>query len=76
VITAPGYFVWSPTRRLPQCRHDTYEQAVAEAQRLAAANPGEGFFTCGAFERFKRPKPDADREKVQLPIQVDDWIPF
>jgi len=76
MIAAPGFFVWNPARGRPQFQHATYDAAVAEAKRLAGECPGEEFFVLGAFERFKRPRPDADRERVALPIDLDDWIPF
>lgn len=38
-----GFLVWNPQANYPRVVHDTFERAEAEAERLAACNPGERF---------------------------------
>lgn len=38
-----GFLVWNPSRSLPTRVHPTIERALAEAERLTQANPGERF---------------------------------
>lgn len=40
---APFWFVWNPNGRNPQAKHQTENQAIQEAERLAKHNPGETF---------------------------------
>lgn len=41
----PFWLVWSPTGKTsPSKRHDLKEEAAAEAERLARANPGAEFY--------------------------------
>lgn len=41
---APFWMVWNPDGRQPRFRHDNQQLAVAEAERLARANPGQEFY--------------------------------
>jgi hypothetical protein len=45
------FFVWTKTGRRPRFSHDTREQAVAEAERLAAATPGKKFIVQQFLEK-------------------------
>lgn len=46
---APFWLVWSPSGlRPPKFRHRSSEEAAAEAERLANANPGREFVVLGA----------------------------
>lgn len=43
------WLVWSPTGSAPpKYRHRTPEAAIAEAERLAIANPGKEFIVLGS----------------------------
>ena len=39
-----GFLVWNPTAGLPTVTHDTLDRALAEAERLTKANPGQRFY--------------------------------
>jgi len=43
LMSAVGFLVWNPSRSVPTRVHDTIERALAEAERLTQANPGERF---------------------------------
>jgi hypothetical protein len=45
------FFVWHKGGHRPFYAHDTHEQAVAEAERLAAANPGKKFIVQQFLEK-------------------------
>lgn len=53
---AAFHVVWGQGRRGPRYRHGTREQAMAEAQRLAALDPGRRFdvFACVPAGSVKR----------------------
>jgi len=38
------YVVWNPAHGLPRVRHEYETDAIAEAERLAGANPGQTFY--------------------------------
>ncbi len=44
------WMVWCPEGRAPTVKHDSYERAVSEAERLARANPGREFFVLQATD--------------------------
>lgn len=76
------WMVWNPdSSRPPTFQHTSAPSAANEAERLAAANPGQSFYVLHAIEMrrtadapveamnlLKRPEPD--------PIKFDDGIPF
>lgn len=76
MIEQPGFFVWNPLGRIPCFKHETYHSALVEAERLARANPGHDFFVLGALERIKIPLPGTERERVRLPFDGIDELPF
>lgn len=43
------YLVWNPARGMPTITHYTESSAIAEAERLAKANPGERFLVMSAI---------------------------
>lgn len=52
----PFWLVWRRGGRSPVCEHANYPTARAEAERLAAANPGGAFYVLapaarGGFDR-------------------------
>ncbi len=64
------YLVWNPNGTNPRFRHSTRTGALTEAQRLAAAQPGQDFYVLHAVSvsRVKDPV-----ETVSL---TDDGLPF
>lgn len=45
------YFVWHKNGRKPRVAHDTHEQALVEARRLASENPGKKFIVQQFLEK-------------------------
>lgn len=45
------FVVWQPESGNPQCRHRTYEQAKAEAERLAESSPRREFYVLQAVSK-------------------------
>ncbi len=43
------WMVWCPERSQPRYRHATERGAIAEAERLANANPGQKFYVLAAI---------------------------
>lgn len=67
----PFWIVWNPERGLPRCRHSTFEDAMAEAKRLARTRCGEEFIVLLSRAAVC----------VRDPVEVvaydnDDGIPF
>lgn len=60
--------VWCPEGRAPTVKHDTFQRAVNEAERLARANPGKQFYVLQAVEL----REVNDMRRVRL----CDGIPF
>jgi hypothetical protein len=52
-------FVWTKKGRIPRKVHHTPALAEAEAQRLAAENPGQKFIVLRAYTAFLEPKAEA-----------------
>lgn len=42
-MTFEGYYVWNPNSNKPRFRHDSFDAAVRESERLARDFPGESF---------------------------------
>jgi hypothetical protein len=49
------FLVWNPGGDAPRVCHAHESDACAEAQRLAAANPGDCFYVLKAMQRFEKP---------------------
>ena len=45
------YMLWTKTGHRPRHTHDTREDALTEAARLAAANPGKKFIVLHAVQK-------------------------
>lgn len=45
---APFFVVWNPEHGLPRFRHATYQDALAEAKRLAGITKGARFYVLTA----------------------------
>lgn len=52
-----GFWVWNPDRNQPEARHMLGWDAVKEAERLAAANPGQQFIVLKAIGAARVKKP-------------------
>lgn len=77
MIKQPGYFIWNPKARFPQCCHATYRLALAEAERLARANPGHDFFIMAASDVIRVEPSPVSRLTPQPPaLEFADDIPF
>ena len=63
-----GYFVWNPAQNAPRCQHQNKNDAVKEAERLAALNPNQRFIVLRAIgsaikeapSLFRATTPDCD----------------
>jgi len=66
---SPFFLVWNPNNQSPpRHRHDTLEDATAEARRLAELNAGQEFIVLAAVRSAKRSDP--------VTITNFDDIPF
>ena len=65
------FIVWNPQGMNPTVRHETWDRAATEAQRLALANPGQEFFVMQAHRRVTTPRPVEIED-----FDVDLEIPF
>ena len=64
-----GFFVvWNPQHGSPQYKHDSAEDAKAEAKRLAAANPEQEFYVLGAIGKARCVSPVEWTEADELPF--------
>lgn len=65
------FIVWSPEGKTPpRIRHETREDATAEAERLARSNPGDFFYVLESLTESRAPVPT----NITSPV---DWsIPF
>jgi hypothetical protein len=50
-----GWFVWQKNGRRPNYKHDTYESAATEAQRLAKEHVGKKFIVLQMVAKFHEP---------------------
>lgn len=67
------FIVWCPAGHYPpSVRHETLEDASAEAARLAGNNPGKEFFVLAARRRVMVPPAVI----VEDFADYDDGIPF
>lgn len=69
------WMVWRENGSAPTCRHFTKQIALAEAERLAALNPGEVFFVLKATAGVVSQSPKVERVKLER-LESDDDIPF
>jgi len=68
---APFYIVWNPEGpHAPKFRHESFEAARAEAERLALAHPGDEFFVMESHSRSTTTRP------VETVYYDTDGIPF
>jgi hypothetical protein len=64
------WMVYSPNGNPPKFKHDDSDAAEAEANRLAAANPGETFVVLEAMNEFKTAAPQVERVRLEEAPQV------
>lgn len=76
--TPPGFMVWQPSGGLPTMSHDTYDQAKAEAKRLARARPGLPFYVMAPVVvcEIEDPLKVEAVNLAQAKFDLDDEIPF
>lgn len=65
------YMVWNEGNRAPVCKHETYELAKTEAERLCLANTGN-FYVLQAVSVSRR----VEVETEALERSLDEQIPF
>lgn len=66
---ATFWMVWNPEGHAPTHRHATLERAVAEAERLARANPGQAFVVLSSVcARVSG--------ELRIDLQYDEGVPF
>lgn len=68
-LQQPFWMVYGMGQGAPTVRHDTSESAVAEARRLARANPGITFIVLASVRGYRTADPIVE-------IEFDDGIPF
>lgn len=62
------YVVWNPAAGNPRYQHDDEERALAEAERLAGANPGQRFYVMQAVSVSTHKTVATTRLSHQLPF--------
>lgn len=62
------WLVWNPAARNPNFRHKSYEEAEAEASRLASVAPSEEFFVLQAMAHVKRHAPVTVTKLDEIPF--------
>lgn len=72
------YIVWNPERTTPpRYRHDSLLSAIAEAKRLADANPGQSFIVLASMGEAKKVSASWTRHSGATPAEIEtDDIPF
>ena len=66
------FVVWSPTGlKPPSIRHDTFQSAHIEAERLAKSMPGAEFFVLKAVSRTA-----AVGVRTDLLLETEPGVPF
>lgn len=63
------FLVWNPRTSQTRYRHETYQAAKDEAERLARLNNGESFYVLQAVSCSMKPVETITR-------RLDDGIPF
>jgi hypothetical protein len=66
------WMVWCPSRNPPVYKHESENNAIHEAERLAKANPGEQFFVLEAVAL----RVVDNMQRVDLRKEMGDGIPF
>lgn len=72
-MTFPFFTVWNPTTGYTKYRHDDYDAAKQEAERLAGLHKGMEFYVLGAMARSI--KKDIDTQEF-VKRKLDAEIPF
>lgn len=62
------YVVWNPDAGLPRVRHPSEHKAIAEAERLAAANPGQRFYVLAATHMSEHRTVTTTRLEFEMPF--------
>lgn len=65
------FLVWNPDRGYPTTCHLSFDSAVREAERLAAANPGQSFFVMAPAGECRVEKPTVFRTNPNF-----QYVPF
>ena len=65
------WMVWCPDKSQPRYRHDTERGAIAEAERLANAHPGERFYVLAAIAA----REVNNMHRIEL-LDPDSELPF
>lgn len=68
----PGFYVWNPQAGPPRVRHDDALSAKAEANRLAARNPGQTFIVLATVGASCLPAP----KPQWLDLLPETEVPF
>jgi hypothetical protein len=69
--TEKFWVVWQPESGAPTYRHDTYERALKEAERLAETVPGREFFVMEAMSVSRKVS------VITTPLtRLEDDLPF
>lgn len=55
-----GWFVWNKDGHRPRYKHDSYESAAEEAQRLAREAPGKKYIVLQMVAKFSEPLEGAE----------------
>lgn len=72
----PFYLVWNPAGRSPYFQHMAVDQAVTEAKRLAATNPGHEFYVVKAIGLAQKVEVNYTPAKGARESGDDPEIPF
>ena len=74
-MTNSFFVVWQPEHGSPTFRHENFDLAIKEAERLSNQNPGMEFHVLRSMGHYRKPKlPSAEWNKHEVPL--DDVIPF
>lgn len=71
--TEPYYYVFRPGHSAPTKKHDLFEQAKAEAERLCACNRGARFEICRVVAITQAA--EIKTEMISTPWEAEDATP-